>query len=213
MAPATTPAATARMRKYVTIVSSESRPASQVRRTAATYAVTATASTPVTIDVGLTQLPHGSPACPPAGTRPEAIPPAIAPKQYGTRTEETAKVAPKARWSRIRDTALRKAKLAPRSTMPSAASVRGTNIVHVIDAYASGKHVQRTTKAKINHTWLASHTGPIEWSTTSRGRVPRFAPPAVRSQKPEPKSAPPKMAYIKTATNKTIAAAVLIRPS
>ena len=47
---------------------------------------------------------------------------------------------------------------------------------------------------KINHTWFASHTGPIEWSMTSRGRFPRCAPPAVRSQKPAPKSAPPKIA-------------------
>ena len=122
-------------------------------------------------------------------------------------------MAPNWRWSRTRNTALRKAKLAPRSTMPSAASVRGTNIVKVIDAYASGKHVHRTTKTKINHTWFASHTGPIEWSMTSRGRFPRSAPPAVRSQKPAPKSAPPKMAYIVTAANRMIAAAVLIRLS
>ncbi len=79
--PAATPAATARMRKYATIVSSERRPASHVRRTAETYAVTETASKPATIDVGLIQLFTGSPACPPAGTRPEAIPPATAPKQ------------------------------------------------------------------------------------------------------------------------------------
>ena len=47
---------------------------------------------------------------------------------------------------------------------------------------------------KISHTWLASHTGPIEWSITSRGRSPRSAPPATRSQNPAPKSAPPKTA-------------------
>ena len=91
----------------------------------------------------------------------------------------------------MRNTALRKAKLAPRSTMPNAARERGTNIVRVIDAYASGKQVHKTTKTKINHTWFASHTGPIEWSMTSRGCFPRSAPPAVRSQKPAPKSAPP----------------------
>ena len=103
-------------------------------------------------------------------------------------------MAPKWRWSRVRNTAFRNAKLAPRSTMPKAASVRGTNMVRVIDAYASGKQVHKTTKMKINHTWFASHTGPIEWSMTSRGRFPRCAPPAVRSQKPAPKSAPPKIA-------------------
>ena len=31
---------------------------------------------------------------------------------------------------------------------------------------------------------------------TSRGRSPRFVPPATRSQKPAPKSAPPKIAYM-----------------
>ena len=45
----------------------------------------------------------------------------------------------------------------------------GTKSVSVIEAYASGKHVQSTTKQKISHTWLASHTGPIEWSITRRG--------------------------------------------
>ena len=39
-----------------------------------------------------------------------------------------------------------------------------------------------------------SHTGPIDRSITSRGRRPRAAPPASRSQMPAPKSAPPKMA-------------------
>ena len=43
----------------------------------------------MTIDVGLIQLSTGSPARPPAGTRPEAIPPATAPMQYGTSTEES----------------------------------------------------------------------------------------------------------------------------
>ena len=59
--------------------------------------------------------------------------------------------------------------------MPSAASVSGTNSVSVIDAYASEKPVHSTTKQKISQTWLASHTGPIEWSITSRGRSPRFS--------------------------------------
>ena len=82
----------------------------------------------------MTQLDHGSPACPPAGTRPEAIPPATAPKQYGTSTEESANAAPKLRRSRVRKTVLRKAKLEPRSTIPNAAIVSGTNSVSVIEA-------------------------------------------------------------------------------
>ena len=60
--------------------------------------------------------------------------PATAPKQYGTSTEETAKAAPKLRRSRVRKTVLRKAKLDPRSTIPNAASVRGTKSVRVIEA-------------------------------------------------------------------------------
>jgi hypothetical protein len=82
----------------------------------------------------LIQLDTGSPAIPPAGTRAEAMAPAIVPKQYGTITDEMAKAAPKLRLSRVRNTALRKAKPDPRSTMPKAAMVRGTNNVKVIEA-------------------------------------------------------------------------------
>jgi hypothetical protein len=64
----------------------------------------------------------------------------------------------------------------------------------VIEAYASENDVHKTTKMKINQTWLASHTGPIERAIAARGRPPRSAPPAVRSQNPAPKSAPPKTA-------------------
>jgi hypothetical protein len=114
--------------------------------------------------------------------------------QNGTSTDDRAKAAPKLRRSRVRNTVLRKAKLEPRRTMPRAARPRGTNTVSVIEAYASGNPVHSTTKMKINQTWLASQTGAIEWSITSRGRSPRRAPPATRSQKPAPKSAPPNTA-------------------
>ena len=63
---------------------------------------------------------------------------------------------------------------------------------------------------KISQTWFASQTGAIEWSMTSRGRSPRFVPPAMRSQKPAPKSAPPKIAYMVIAANRMMAAAVLM---
>ena len=72
--------------------------------------------------------------------------------------------------------------------------VSGTNRVSMIDAYADGKAVHITTKMKISQTWFASQTGPIERSMTARGRAPRRAPPAVRSQNPAPKSAPPNTA-------------------
>ena len=59
---------------------------------------------------------------------------------------------------------------------------------------ACGKQVQRITRTKISQTWFASQTGPIERLTSPRTREPRSAPPAVRSQKPAPKSAPPRTA-------------------
>ncbi len=59
---------------------------------------------------------------------------------------------------------------------------------------ASGKAVQRTTRMKISQTWLASQTGVSERSISARGRLPFSASPAIRSQKPAPKSAPPKTA-------------------
>ena len=162
--------------------------------TAARNAHTVTASTPPRIDVGLIQLDHVSPATPPAGTRPDATAPATAPRQNGTSTEEVANAAPKLRCDEVRSTSLRNAKLEPRNTMPSAARVSGTNSVSMIDPKASENDVHSTTRTKISQTWLASHTGPIEWSTTLRARFPRSAPPAMRSQNPAPKSAPPNSA-------------------
>ena len=58
----------------------------------------------------------------------------MAPMQYGTSTDDRAKAAPKLRRSRVRNTVLRKAKLDPRSTIPKAARVSGTNRVRVIEA-------------------------------------------------------------------------------
>ena len=56
------------------------RPASQTRKTAARYAATQTARMPPITEVGLTQLPHGSPESPPVGTRPEAMAPRTSPQ-------------------------------------------------------------------------------------------------------------------------------------
>src|SRR5262245_56315648 len=116
--------------------------------TAARYAHTVTARTPPRIDVGLIQLDQGSPATPPAGTRPEATAPAAAPRQNGTSTDEIANAAPKFRCDETRRTSLRNAKPEPRSTMPNAASERGTKSVSMIDANASENPVQSTTSTK-----------------------------------------------------------------
>ena len=131
------------------------------------------------------QLSTGSPASPPAGTRPVAMAPAIAPKQYGTSKRADANAAPKATAVAGRGApSCGTRSSAPRSTMPSAARVSGTNRVRVIDAYAVGNDVQSTTKMKISHTWLASHTGPMEWSITVRGRSAALGPAG--DQVPDP---------------------------
>src|SRR5437763_13843268 len=138
------------------------RLASATRYTEASEAQTVTARMPPRIDVGLIQLRHGSPAVEPAGTRPDAMAPAVAPMQYGTRTDENANAAPKLRCDEVRNTSLRKAKLEPRRTMPRAARLSGTNSVSMIEPNAGENAVQSTTRVKINQTWFASHTGPIE---------------------------------------------------
>ena len=60
----------------------------------------------------------------------------------------------------------------------------GTKSVSVIDAKASENAVHSTTRQKISQTWLASHTGPIEWSMTARGRSPALG--AAGDEVPEP---------------------------
>src|ERR1044072_2482276 len=96
--------------------------------------------------------------------------PATAPMQYGTRIDEDAKAAPKFRRDDVRCTSLRNAKLEPRRTMPSAARLRGTKRVSVIEANAAENAVHRTTSVKISHTWLASQTGPIDAWMSCLGR-------------------------------------------
>src|SRR6266404_5059859 len=171
--PAATAAATARRRKYSTISASSIRRASHTRYTAARYAHVVTARTPPSTEVGLTQLDHKGPAMPPVGTRPEAIAPAMAPMQYGTRIEEVANAAPKFRRLEVRVTCSRNAKLEPRRTMPSPAIDSGTNNVSPTDANTSGKLVHNTTSEKISQMWLASHTGAMACWMIARGRRPR----------------------------------------
>ena len=82
----------------------------------------------------------------------------------------------------------------PRRMIPSAARNSGTISVSKIAPNATGNAVQVITSTKISHTWFASQTGLIERWIRPRTRPPRAAPPAVRSQKPAPKSAPPSTA-------------------
>jgi hypothetical protein len=139
----------------------------------------------------LSHEPTRSPAAFPTGTRPEAIPPTAAPSEKGTSTEERAKTAPSVRASRIVAACPRSTNAVPRKMMPSAAMKRGIVSVDISEPKATGKAVQTITSTKMSQTWLASHTGLMERWTIPRMRPPREAPPAVRSQKPAPKSAPP----------------------
>ena len=102
-------------------------------------------------------------------------------------------------------TSPRNAKLAPRATIPSAATLSGTNNVVKMAAKAAGKPVQSTTSAMISQTWLDSHTGVMDRSMRCLGAAPRAADPASRSQIPPPKSAPASAAYAVLTTTSTAA--------
>ena len=65
--------------------------ASAQRKTAARYAAVVTASTPISSEVGLSQLLNWPPAALPTGTRPEAIPPTAVPRANGVSTDEIEK--------------------------------------------------------------------------------------------------------------------------
>ena len=78
--------------------------------------------------------------------------------------------------------------------IPIAARNSGIDSVEKIEPKATGNAVHMITSTKISQTWLASQTGLIERCTIPRIRPPRRAPPAVRSQKPAPKSALPSTA-------------------
>ncbi len=167
----------------------------------------ATKSAPIASESGLSQLDTASPAALPTGTRPPAIAPTAVPMKKGVSSDATSK----SRWDtarpRVRRAVLWKANPDPRRTMPSAARLSGMNNVEKIASNADEKPVHRTTSTKISHTWLASHTGPIAQSMSSRGRRPASLPPASRLQTPAPKSAPPKTAYIVTPMSRTTATA------
>ena len=97
-------------------------------------------------------------------------------------SDEAAKTTPKRRaWPSVA-AYLRKAKLAPRSTIPSRARTSGTKSVLMVAAKETGNAVHQVTSTKISQTWLASHTGPMLWSMRVRSSAPRALPPAVRSK-------------------------------
>jgi hypothetical protein len=130
----------------------------------------------------------------PTFTRPDATPPIADPRQNGISTDESANSAPRPRASLIVAACPRSANAAPRKMIPSAARKSGIESVEKIEPNATGNAVHTITSTKISQTWLASHTGLIERSIMARTPPPRSVPPAVRSQKPAPKSALPSTA-------------------
>ena len=152
----------------------------------------ATNSAPTSSDSPFSQLVTGSPSAFPTGTLPDAIAPTTVPMKNGVRSDEM----PKRRSATCLPFSVRavcwNANPEPRSTIPSAARLSGMNRVEKIEPNASGNDVHSTTRMKMSHTWFASQTGPITQSMSSRARRPRSPLPAMRLQKPAPKSAPPK---------------------
>ena len=100
----------------------------------------------------------------------------------GVNTEATPKTRLAGR-STGPGSAWRKAKPAPRRTIPSAASASGMYSVVKIAEKADEKAVQRMTRTKISQTWFASQTGPIDRSIWARTRPRPF--PRARKQVPE----------------------------
>ena len=131
----------------------------------------------------------------PTGTRPDAIAPTTVPMKNGVSSDESAEQALGERpGPRAAAPSCGRRSPAPRSTIPSAARLSGMKSVEKIASNAVENAVQSTTSTKISQTWLASQTGPIAQSISSRARRPRSPPPATRLQKPAPKSAPPNTA-------------------
>ena len=127
----------------------------------------------------------GSPSALPTGTLPEAIAPTTVPMKNGVRSDES----PNRRAARCLPfsvlAVLWNANPEPRSTMPSAARLSGMNRVEKMEPNASENPVHSTTSTKMSHTWLASQTGPIAQSASSRARRPRS--PSSGHEAPEPR--------------------------
>ncbi len=119
-----------------------------------------------------------------------ATPPIAVPSAKGVRIEEIEKIVSITADSRTLKAPARSAYAAPRKMIPIAAMNSGTASVDAIEPNARGYAVQNTVRTKISHTWLASHTGAMEWWACSRTSSPRSPRPAISCQNPAPKSAP-----------------------
>ena len=134
-------------------------------------------------ETGFHQLVTASPVPIPGGTRPDATPPATAPRKNGVMTEEAANAAPNRRRCQTCVTVLRNANAEPRTMIPNAARVSGMYRVEATAPNSGGKQVHSTTSTKISQTWLASQTGPMECSMSRRAGFPALR--AAGGQVPE----------------------------
>ena len=97
-----------------------------------------TAITPRAIDVGLSQLVTRSPSALPTGTRPEAMPPMMAPSANGVRIDETAVPISISRTSCAPLAPDRSAYAVPRRMIPRPATKSGIAMVDAIEPNAVG---------------------------------------------------------------------------
>src|SRR4051795_8929095 len=144
----------------------------------------------MTAEVGLSQLDTRSPWALAYGTRPDAMPPTHAPSANGVTIDEMAETKSRSRTCRGPDVPADTAYAAPRTTIPSTATMSAIESVDAIEPNAAGYAVQLTVSTKISHTWLASHTGAITLCAKSRMRRPSAVRAAVTCQMAAPKSAP-----------------------
>ena len=192
------------------MASSESRPASRTRKKAARYARQAHGEHAAEDRGGVDPAVHGSPALPPAGTRPEAMPPTTAPRQKGTSTDEIGEGG-----AEVAAVAGAEDRLAEREA--GAAEHDAERGKGQRDEEGQGDRGVRLREAGPQHH--EDEDQPDVVGLPHRcdrvvddlaGPLPALGPPATRSQKPAPKSAPPKTAYIVTAANRMTAAVVAI---
>ena len=205
-APDSTPATRPRVRNHVRRSGSSRRWASAMVKMAARYAPVTTAITPTMIPVGFHQALTASPSALPSGTYPPAMPPTTVPRKNGVMMDATPNATALGHSNHVPRASGRNAYDEPRRMMPNAARNSGTYMVLITDAKASGNDVHMTTSVKMSHTWLASHTGPIDECSSARMRSARRPRPAMRSHAPVPKSAPPSTAYsVRPATSRIAA--------
>src|SRR4029077_18217650 len=160
-APETTDATSARRRKSDCSAGSSS--VSTIRYAAARYAHRATASKPMTSAKGVLQ-PAANPltTLPPAiRMAPDATAAAAVPKKNGATMLEPPNTTPHGdRGPTASRPCARKAKAAPRRTMPMSAIVIVTQKASPSAPNPTGKTVKSPVIIKINQTWLATQTGP-----------------------------------------------------